>query len=163
MKLLKTTIFLSTFFSLTAFAEIQYPNSLGAEIGIMYVAQNAGQNTTTVLPMINYKALAYGNMSLSAQAGFTGYKDAQSGNVRSIFVVRLNPEYKISDSDFSVEGLIGIQQWESRGAEADFGLRVNYSSDIIKNMWIDEAFAGGGRINHVVETNYFTLGVKKWF
>ena len=163
MKIKTTISLLLLLVCSSVFAQTEFPNSFGAEVGAMYVSQNGGQNTTTLLPMLNYKILNHGAFGVNAQAGVTGYKDAVSGNVRSIFVARINPIYQIPESDFSVEGLIGIQQWESRGAEADYGMRVNYTTDSLQAVWADQVFLGGGKINHIIDTNYFVLGLKKWF
>ncbi|GEM_PF-3923318 len=156
-------IFIISALFVSSIAFAQSHSKLGAEIGGLYLTQSGGGNTTTVLPMLNYKFLKAEKFKLNIQAGATVYLDHSSDDKFFVGVARVNPIYQIAEK-FSLEGLLGTQFWaEGSKFNLDLGGRVNYSlSDMTKN-YLDDVFAGGGVITHEEAVTYFTLGVKKWF
>ncbi|MNJ96736.1 hypothetical protein D3C87_144670 [compost metagenome] len=135
----------------------------GAEAGVLYLTQDNDGNTTTVLPMLNYKILTKDSFILSAQVGGTAYRDESTDKTFLIGVLRVNPEYQLGASKFSIEGLIGVQSWESKGTKLDLGARLNFGLQDLTDSYVDQAYLGGGVIDHENKTTYYTLGVKKWF
>ena len=167
MKVSQCLVLFSALVSLNAFAQesasFEIRQRLGVEAGVLALSQSGGGDTTTVLPLINFKLWTQENFTVVAQAGGTAYKEASMDKTFGIGVLRINPLYRFADTAFSVEGLLGVQAWEGRGTKADLGLRVNYNVRAWTNEYLDEAFAGGGTINHDNVTNYFTVGFKKQF
>lgn len=143
--------------------EISSSSRFGAEAGLLWLSQSKGGNTLTVLPAFNVRILDHNTFSLNAQIGATAYKDDRSDKNFWIGVLRFNPIYKIEDSKFSIEGLLGVQLWETKGMKADIGLRANYDVQEWTHQYLDQVFLGGGIITHDNQTNYLTLGLKKWF
>lgn len=138
--------------------------SYGVELGALYLNQDDGGDTLTVLPMINKKLIGGVDFQLNAQAGATAYKDSRTEQSFMIAVLRLNPIYNITGSRYSLEGLLGLQSWESESSvQFDYGLRGNVDlKDYFQDL-VDQAFIAVGRIENENKVTYFTMGLKKWF
>lgn len=156
---------LATFSSLSFSQEsTSLEKKIGLEVGGMYLSQNGGGNTTTALPMVNYKLLTSNRFELRVQLGATAYLDDATDDKFFVGVARFNPLYHIGETKASVEGLLGAQYWEEGSSvNLDLGGRLNYNISEITKNYLDEAFVGGGIISHDESVTYVTVGIKKWF
>lgn len=163
-KIILTTLILGSSISTAqSVSSLSFKERLGAEAGFIYLKQDGGGNTTTVFPFLDLKVWGVDEFSLNAQVGATAYKDEATSKTFAIAALRVNPIYQIS-AMFSVEGLLGVQAWESKGgAKTDFGARMNYRVNAISDNWINDVYLGAGTIAHDDPTIYMTLGLKKWF
>lgn len=133
-------------------------NPFGVEVQGFFISQDDNGDTLTLLPMIDFSFLSYGEFSLQAQLGATLLKDFPEHRFWSS-VFRLAPTYMPSEN-FSIELPLGVQWWEGEGVKADLGARFVYQ---ISQPWVDDIFAGGGWISDDKTTYHLSLGVRKWF
>lgn len=136
---------------------------VSVEGSVLYLSQDSGGSTTTVLPAVNYSFFKNENFESSFQLGLTMYKSEAEDKTFWIAAFRT-----ISMYDFKFYGLkagliLGFQNWEAEGTKLDIGLSTSYDLRKYDLPYIHETFLTVGTIRHDEPTRYVSGGLRYWF